>query len=107
MCDKRFMPKNRSNVGENVTINRCISTLISFSAFKKVWKGIILHIFDYSYFYAFWVQIFEAQSIEKKKLSYCDSIMYQSFVTAPPSLGPGEQRKLCCFTLHWHVCLNL
>ena len=35
MCDKRFMPKNRSNVGENVTINRCISTLISFSAFKK------------------------------------------------------------------------
>ena len=35
MCDKRFMPINRSNVGENVTINRCISTLISFSAFKK------------------------------------------------------------------------
>ena len=35
MCDKRFMPKNRSNVGENVTINCCISTLISFSAFKK------------------------------------------------------------------------
>ena len=35
MCDKRFMPKNRSNVGENVTINRCISTLISFSAMKK------------------------------------------------------------------------
>ena len=34
-CDKRFMPKNRSNVGETVTINRCISTLISFSAFKK------------------------------------------------------------------------
>ena len=26
--------------------------------------------------------------------SYCDSIMYQSFVTAPPSLGPREQRKL-------------
>ena len=40
MCDKRFMPNNRSNVGENVTINRCISTLISFSAFKKDWKGI-------------------------------------------------------------------
>ena len=35
MCNKRFMPKNRSNVGENVTINRCITTLISFSAFKK------------------------------------------------------------------------
>ena len=35
MCDKRFMPKNRSNVGKNVTINLCISTLISFSAFKK------------------------------------------------------------------------
>ena len=35
MCDKRFMPINRSNVGENVTINRCISTLISFSVFKK------------------------------------------------------------------------
>ena len=29
MCDKRFMPKNRSNVGENVTINRCISTYVA------------------------------------------------------------------------------
>ena len=35
MCDKRFMPKNRSNVGKNVTINRCISIPISFSAIKK------------------------------------------------------------------------
>ena len=67
MCDKRFMPKNRSNVGENVTINHCISTLISYSAFKKDWKGIILQNFlDHSYFYAFWVQIFKAQLIDKK-----------------------------------------
>ena len=31
------MPKNRSNVGENVTINRCVSTLISFSACLMLW----------------------------------------------------------------------
>ena len=84
MCDKRFMPKNRSNVGENVTINRCISTLISFSAFKRLKRYYIAKLLDYTYFYAFWVQIFEAQLIDKKnQLSYCDSIMYQSFVTAP------------------------
>ena len=65
MCDKRFMQKNRSNVGKNVTINRCISTLISFSAFKKDCSKFL----DYSYFYAFWVQIFEAQLIDKK-ISY-------------------------------------
>ena len=96
MCDKRFMPINRSNVGENITINRCISTLISSSAFKKRLKRYYIEkILDYSYFYAFWVQVFEAQLIDKKnQLSYCNSIMYQSFVTAPPSLGPREQGKL-------------
>ena len=37
----------------------------------------------------FGCKFFEAQLIEKKnQLSYCDSIMCQSFVTAPPSLGP-------------------
>ena len=76
------------------------------------------------------MQILEAQLMDKKnQLSYCDSIMYQSFVTVPPSLGPAEQQKLifwpaanptynghmqgqltdktmdvyttfCCFTLH-------
>ena len=67
MCDKRFMPKNKSNDGENVTINRCISTLISFSAFKKDWKGIILQNFSIiPTFMPFWVQIFEAQLIDKK-----------------------------------------
>ena len=67
MCDKRFMPKNRSNVGKNVTINRGISTLISFSAFKKDWKKYYIAKFlDYSYFYAFWMHIFEAQLIDKK-----------------------------------------
>ena len=90
MCDKRFMPKNRSNVGENVTINSCISTLIS-----RLKRYYIAKFLDYSYFYAFWVQIFEAQLIDKKdQLSSCDSIMYQSFVTAPPSLGPVEPLKL-------------
>ena len=68
MRDKRFMPKNRSNVGKNVTINRCISTLISFSAFKKRLKRYYIAKFlDYSYFYAFWVQIFEAILIDKKQ----------------------------------------
>ena len=35
------------------------------------------------------MQIFEEQLIDKKnQLSYCDSIMYQSFVTAPPPPFP-------------------
>ena len=39
MCDKRFMLKNRSNVGKNVTINRCIQLSSPFQLLKKTVRG--------------------------------------------------------------------
>ena len=101
MCDKRFMPKNRSKVGENVTINRCISTLISFSAFKKSLKRYYIAKFlDYSYFYAFWVQIFEAQLIETRK------DMALSAISMNSALADKQFVLSLHHKLHVSTCIN-
>ena len=94
MCDKRFMPKNRSNVGENVTINAAFQLSSPFQLLKKTEKVLYCKISQLFLLLCLYGANFRSTiNWQKNQLSYCDSIMYQSFVTQPPSLGPGEQRN--------------